>query len=129
MCKLNEDPTIINEINDKLTEKIQYLIEKILIENDRHGVPKTSGDSDIMFTSMDRDDFEERTYNRINPSQDFDTAQESLSHSHLLTKRLSFVYLIFHTTTTIFIVDIQMSSTKPVIQLYEKDNLVKRIDA
>ncbi|CAF1361505.1 unnamed protein product [Adineta steineri] len=71
MCRSNEDPTIINEINNKLTEKIQYLIEKILIENNRHGVPKKSGDSDIMYTSMEGDDFEERKYHETDSAQDF----------------------------------------------------------
>ncbi|CAF1515281.1 unnamed protein product [Rotaria sordida] len=51
--RLNEDPSIINEINDKFIEELQDLIKKILVESGRDGDPKKSGDSDIMFTSME----------------------------------------------------------------------------
>ncbi|CAF2705497.1 unnamed protein product [Rotaria sp. Silwood2] len=65
--RLNEDPSIINEINDKLIEKLQYLIQKILVESGRDGRPKKSGDSDIMFTSMEGDEIEEQEYHEVDP--------------------------------------------------------------
>jgi len=63
----NEDPLIIKEINDKLIEKIQYLIKKILLEGARKGDPKKSGDSDVMSTSMEGDEIDERYYRRVDP--------------------------------------------------------------
>jgi hypothetical protein len=65
--RLNEDPSIINETSDKLIEKIQYLIEKILLETDRSGRPKKSGDSDVMFTPMEGDEIEEQEYHEVDP--------------------------------------------------------------
>ncbi|CAF0892498.1 unnamed protein product [Rotaria sordida] len=63
----NEDPSIINQINDKLIEKLQNLIQKILVESGRDGHPKKSGDSDIMYTSMEGDELEERHYHKVDP--------------------------------------------------------------
>ncbi|CAF4289045.1 unnamed protein product, partial [Rotaria sordida] len=65
--RLNEDPSIINEINDKFIEELQDLIKKILVGSDRDGDPKESGDSDIMFTSMKGDEFEKLEYDQFNP--------------------------------------------------------------
>ncbi|CAF4400175.1 unnamed protein product [Rotaria sordida] len=65
--RLSEDPSIVNEINDKLIEKLQYLIKKILVGSDRDGDPKKSGDSDIMFTSMEGDEIEKLEYDQFYP--------------------------------------------------------------
>ncbi|CAF5031090.1 unnamed protein product, partial [Rotaria sp. Silwood1] len=65
--RLKEDPSIIKEINDKLIEKLQYLIQKILVESDRCGRPRKSGDSDIVSTSMEGDELEEQEYREVDP--------------------------------------------------------------
>jgi hypothetical protein len=59
--RLNEDPTIINLINDKLIEKIQYSIKKLCLKTNR-GSPKNSGDSDIMHTSLEAEAFEKEKF-------------------------------------------------------------------
>ncbi len=62
----NEDPSILNLINQKLIDQIQRSIEKLCLEIDR-GHPKKSGDSDIMFTSMEGDEFDKSEYRQISP--------------------------------------------------------------
>jgi hypothetical protein len=62
----NEDPSILNVINEKLIDKIQHSIQKLCLESDRT-CPKKSGDSDIMFTSIEGDEFDEEEYRRICP--------------------------------------------------------------
>jgi hypothetical protein len=50
-----KDPSIINLINQKLINKIEHAIRKKCLE---------SGDSDIMFTSLEGDDFDEDRYKK-----------------------------------------------------------------
>ncbi len=56
-----EDPSIVNLINEKLIEKIQHSIQKLCLEGDR-ARPQKSGDSDIMFTSIEGDEFDQDEY-------------------------------------------------------------------
>ncbi|CAF2630534.1 unnamed protein product [Rotaria sp. Silwood2] len=62
----DEDSSILNSINEKLIEKIQHLIEKLCLESDRAG-PKKSGDSDIMFTSIEGDEFDKEICGEVRP--------------------------------------------------------------
>ena len=64
--RVNEDPSIINVINDKLIEKIQQSIQKLCLDSHR-GASKRSGDSDIMFTSIEGDEFDEERYRTVTP--------------------------------------------------------------
>jgi hypothetical protein len=57
----NEDPAIINLINDKLIEKIKLIIQKLCLKTNR-GSPKNSGDSDIMHTSLEEEAFEKEQF-------------------------------------------------------------------
>jgi len=60
----NEDPSILNMINQKLIDKIQHSIKKLCLETDR-SCPKKSGDSDIMSTSIEVDDFDKEQYSEM----------------------------------------------------------------
>jgi hypothetical protein len=62
----DEYPEIINIINDKLIEKIQYLIQKLCLESNR-GAPKNSGDSDIMLTSLEEEAFDKKRFSKVDP--------------------------------------------------------------
>jgi hypothetical protein len=64
--RLNEDPAIINLINNKLIEKIQYLIEKLCPETN-HRAPKNSGDSDFIEISPEEEAFYKQLYSKLNP--------------------------------------------------------------
>ena len=59
--RLNEDPAIINLINDKLIEKIQYSIQKLCLETN-HLLSKNTGDSDIMQISLEEEAFDEQEF-------------------------------------------------------------------
>ena len=64
MCRENEDPTILNPINEKLIDKTQHSIQKLCLKSDRTH-PQKSGDSDIMFTSMEADEFDAVVYQQF----------------------------------------------------------------
>jgi hypothetical protein len=55
----DEDPAIINLINDKLIEKIQYSIQKLCLETN-HLLSKNTGDSDIIDTSLEEKAFDKK---------------------------------------------------------------------
>jgi hypothetical protein len=57
----DEDPAIINLINDKLIEKIQYSIQKLCLETN-HLLSKNTGDSDIMQISLEEEAFDEQEF-------------------------------------------------------------------
>ena len=53
----NEDPSILQSINQKLIAKLQRSIQKLCLASGR-APPKKSGDSDVMYTSLDGDEFD-----------------------------------------------------------------------
>jgi hypothetical protein len=64
--RLNEDPAIINLIDDQLIEKIQNSIQELCRKNNRRG-PNNSGDSDIMHISLKEKAFDEEQLLEIDP--------------------------------------------------------------
>ena len=62
----DEDPSIVDSINEKLIDKIQRVITRLCLESDRTG-SKESGNSDIMFTSMEGDGFDMERYSCFEP--------------------------------------------------------------
>lgn len=60
----NEDPSILDMINNKLIAKLQQSIKKLCLENERSS-PKKSGDNDIMLTSIEGDDFDLSRWSKI----------------------------------------------------------------
>ncbi len=62
----NEDSSILNLINEKLIENIQQSIQNLCLTSGRASSQK-SGDSDIMSSSMENDEFDEEEHRRIRP--------------------------------------------------------------
>jgi hypothetical protein len=61
-----EDPAIIDLINNMLIEKIQNSIQKLCRKNNRRG-PNNSGDSDIMHISLKEKAFDEEQLLEVDP--------------------------------------------------------------
>lgn len=60
----SEDPAIVQAIDGKVREKIKQSIKKICAESERSGI-KRSGDSDLMATSLEEDEFDEQASMKI----------------------------------------------------------------
>ena len=58
LLRKNEDSSIIESIDRKLIDKLEHAIRKLYLDSDRSG-PKTSGESDTMYTSIEEDQFDE----------------------------------------------------------------------
>ncbi|UJR37166.1 hypothetical protein I4U23_029875 [Adineta vaga] len=59
----NEDPDIINMINQELIKRIEQAIEKRCTDSERNS-RKKSDDSDIIATSLEGDDFDGEMYGK-----------------------------------------------------------------
>lgn len=66
MYRPDEDETILNNINGKLIDLLQKSIKHLSMDIHRVG-PLKSGDSDIMCTSMEEDDFDIKLYRKVHP--------------------------------------------------------------
>lgn len=53
-----EDSSIIESINEKLVEKLKRAIQKLCLDSNRSG-PHKSGDSDVMFASVEVDEYDQ----------------------------------------------------------------------
>lgn len=60
----NEEPSILHLINDKLIGKLQRSMQKLCSASERAN-PQKSGDSDIMFTSIEGDEFDSLRWSPI----------------------------------------------------------------
>jgi hypothetical protein len=64
--RYHEHSSVLNLINEELIKKIQHSIVKLCLKSDRAG-PQKSGDSDIMFTLIGGDEFEEARFHEVRP--------------------------------------------------------------
>ena len=63
-----EDECILNVINQKLVDKLLRAIRKVCVDSDRAD-PLKSGDSDIMWTSLEAEQFDAECFKRFYPSR------------------------------------------------------------
>ena len=65
LLRKSEDLSIIRSIDDKLIDELKETIRKLSLQSDRSG-PKKSGESDIILTSLEEDQFDQALSARAN---------------------------------------------------------------